>query len=151
VKTRIRPVPIARLRLIVVLASVAASLFLGCAGRTTEKSGPDRYSRSTSVSTDRNQALLEQGRQARADGRWGEALDHFREVSENDGAKAEQRQQAFYELGLAYSDLLNPSKDFDQAIGSLTRLVSEYPDSPLRRKAEDQIARIRKLQNKTGK
>jgi outer membrane protein assembly factor BamD (BamD/ComL family) len=149
VKTRIRIVPIARQAL--VLISVAAAIVSGCAGRTTEKSGPDQYSRSTSVTTDRNQALLEQGRQARADGRWGEAFEDFRGVAENTDAKPEYRQQALYELGLAYSDLLNPSKDFDQAIGSLTRLVSEYPDSPLRGKAEDQIARIRELQSRTGK
>lgn len=39
--------------------------------------------------------------------------------------------EALFNLGLLYAHYANPKKDFQKALGSFTRLVKEYPRSPL--------------------
>lgn len=47
------------------------------------------------------------------------------------GDRERQADEALFNLGLLYAHYANPKKDYQKALGCFTRLVKEYPRSPL--------------------
>ena len=47
------------------------------------------------------------------------------------GDRERQADEALFNLGLLYAHYANPKKDYQTALGCFTRLVKEYPRSPL--------------------
>jgi tetratricopeptide (TPR) repeat protein len=85
------------------------------------------------------------GRHHKTLGDYAKAIELYQSVYENESAKAEYRSQALFELGKIHSDLLNPRKDYQKAESYFEKLISEFPDSDLRKEAEKQLERIREL------
>jgi len=60
-------------------------------------------------------------------------------VYQNDLARPagdRQADEALFDLGLLYVHYANPKKDYQKALGCFTRLVKEYPRSPLAEEAK---------------
>ena len=52
------------------------------------------------------------------------------------GDRERQADEALFNLGLLYAHYANPKKDYQKALGCFTRLVKEYPRSPLAEEAK---------------
>lgn len=124
------------------LLLVGSLLSLSCVGAVTKR-GQDGYS--VTFLGSRDAAQLEVGRQAKIEGDYDKAIEAFLSVYENRSAESKYREQALYELGQAYSDLLNLKKDYKKALFYFKKLIAEFPATGLRDQAESRINKIRKL------
>jgi TolA-binding protein len=123
-----------------------------CAGRSVtrntsvaETGRDEETSRTTThLFTNRDEAALDAAREARRDGKYDEAVAGFQAVYDNGAAKSEHREQALFELGRVYADLLNPMKDFQKAAELFERFLKEFPASSLADKAREQLADLQR-------
>ena len=77
---------------------------------------------------------------------YAKAAEAYLSVYRSSSAKAEYREQALLGLGIVYADLLNPDRDYARALQYLETLSAEFPESPLRERAEQKARDVRKLQ-----
>jgi outer membrane protein assembly factor BamD (BamD/ComL family) len=136
-------------RLAVLVTTALALAFCGCAGKVETRRDPDQPEDQKEISTNAtfrgssSAALLDQGRQALSLGQYDRALEAFRSVSTDAGAKAEHRADALFGVGQVYSNVLNPKRDVDKALAAYQQIVADYPDSPRRAEAEQAITSLR--------
>jgi tetratricopeptide (TPR) repeat protein len=129
-----------------VISAIFIFLSLSCAGPTTMKETEDGYRGSTELHGSSDEADLELGKHYRTEGDYERATEAFLRVYENESGKVAHRSQALFELGKTYSDLLNPQKDYQKASFYFEKLLSDYPDSDLRKETGKQLDLIRGLQ-----
>ncbi len=124
-----------------VLLGGAVLCSLSCAGRSQRNLDEDSIHSSSSVTIlfNKMDSLLERGKQDRLEGAYSEATKNFETVYANTQASIEQRAEALFELGAIFSDLHNPDKSYQQAIGYFKKLISEFPQSPLVKRTKDRI------------
>jgi len=121
-----------RCHLVLLLLLGVALISASCAGRSHHKSiDEDGYSNSVTLHLDKMESLLERGKEARLEGAYQKAEEHFKEVYDNNQASMKQRAEALFELGSVFADLRNPNKSYRQAIGYFEKLLKEFPKSPL--------------------
>lgn len=132
-------------------AALAAALWLGtaCAARIEQRvegddSSSERVTQSTSFSLNKDDALLDQGRQAVAAGDYARAESAFDTVYRNSGAKAEKRAQALFLRGSVQANVLNPKRDVPGALACYEKLIAEFPKSEWRDDAEQALASLRR-------
>jgi len=132
-------------------ATLAAALLLGtaCAARVEQRvegdsASSERVTQSTSFSLNKDEALLEQGRQAVAAGEYARAESAFDTVYRNPGAKAEKRAQALFLRGSVQANVLNPKRDTAAALVSYEKLIAEFPQSEWRDDAEQATTSLRR-------
>lgn len=132
-------------------ATLAAALLLGtaCAARVEQRvegdgSSSERVTQSTSFSLNKDDALLDQGRQAVAAGDYARAESAFDTLYRNTGAKAEKRAQALFLRGSVQANVLNPKRDTAAALASYEKLIAEFPKSEWRDDAEQAMTSLRR-------
>jgi outer membrane protein assembly factor BamD (BamD/ComL family) len=136
------------MRTIQTTAILAALLLAGCAPRVQQTvagddSSTERVSQKTTFSLDKDDALLDKGREAAASGDFATAESAYDELYRSTSAKAEKRAQALFLRGSVQSNLLNPDRDPDAALASYQAVVDEFPTSEWRDDAEHAIASLR--------
>lgn len=134
---------------------LAAACVLGtaCAAHVEQRvqgddSSSQQVTQSTSFSLSKDDALLDQARQAAAAGDYARAESTYDTLYRNTGAKAEKRAQALFLRGSVQANVLNPKRDVAAAIGSYEKLVAEFPKSEWRDDAEQALTSLRRSQNK---
>lgn len=133
------------MRTLFILLAGTAVLVSGCSvGRTThhETMTGDEASYGTSVSLhkDPDQAMLERGKEAVLEGRFTDAADIYRELSDKASAKQEIREAALFELAELHANTLNPFRNPAKALEVYRQFVDRYPDSKRADRAREQIA-----------
>jgi outer membrane protein assembly factor BamD (BamD/ComL family) len=134
------------------LAAVCA-LGTACAGHVDQRvegddSSSERVTQSTSFSLSKDDALMDEARQAAAAGDYARAESAYDTVYRNAGAKAEKRAQALFLRGSVQANVLNPKRDVAAALASYEALVAEFPKSEWRDDAEQAMTSLRRTQNK---
>lgn len=134
------------------MLAAACVLAAACAARVDQRvEGDDastaRVSQSTSFSLNKDDALLDEARQAAAAGDYAGAESAYDTVYRNPGAKDDQRAKALFLRGSVQANLLNPKRDVAAALASYETLVAEFPKSEWRDDAEQAIASLRRTQN----
>jgi tetratricopeptide (TPR) repeat protein len=131
------------------LALLAALSGSGCAGSSQTRNDIDQQEYSTTVTIvgSRAEAQLNRGREAIAAGRFAEGIAIFEDVSVMPKAKPEHREQALLALGQAHSNILNPARDPDRALGYYRQLLGEFPETKQRYEVERAIAELEESQH----
>lgn len=120
-----------------------------CAGRTvtTRRDADDRVtvSRSVEIHGSGDAARLDRGKQLLLQGDYSAAAEAFSSVYEKPSASEDHRREALFQLGLVYSELMNPKKDLRRAYGYFETLVRDYPKSDLVDEATRRMETIESL------
>jgi outer membrane protein assembly factor BamD (BamD/ComL family) len=113
--------------------------------RRIEKDGSLRMGSSAHLYFGDEEATLDYAADLLRSQKYAEATKAYQSVLDQESAEAQYREQALLGLAQVHSSLLNPQKDFSLALSLLQRLVSEYPQSALRERAEQRAREIRQL------
>ena len=134
-----------------ILAGLALAA-LSCVGpaRVREQPGGEGYSSEATIHGSNDEARLARAKQLVRDGRYAEAVREFRSVYEKGGAKSADRQEALFQLGVVYSDLLNPHRNPETAIAHFKNLLREFPGTSYGKDAQERIANLERLLQETG-
>jgi tetratricopeptide (TPR) repeat protein len=125
---------------------LVALTLVSCGGRTVTKETPEGgYSVTRTMSLDSARGLIDTGRQARMEGRYAEATEAFRAVYDDRSLAADLRAEALFELGQVHADLLNPQRDYPEAIAHFETLLRDFPDSKSAERASKRLEEVRKL------
>jgi TPR repeat protein len=127
--------------------ALAVLVLPGCGGRTATReglAGPESYETSTSLTFNRNEAILHEGQDAELQGRFSVAEEKFLSVY-HESDNPDRRARALIELGELYSNALNPKRDSATALNYLERAVKEFPgaEQKTRDAAEKAAAALR--------
>ncbi len=136
--------PILIFLVIPLLAASCSSGRVTTSERVADGSDPT-YSTSTSYSLhgDKDEARLERAALASTSGDYQQAIAEYMKVYRHTSVKPESMEKALFGLGSAWSNLLNPRRDFQKALQYLEELVKRFPESDLRPRAEEKIVSIR--------
>lgn len=132
--------------------AILASVQLSCGSlRATGESdvrenvyGEEEASRGVTVGTSGEHRDLAAGRAALRAGKYEEAIAAFTRAY-RDSPKHEEKEQALFALSETHSHLLNPRKDYGQARHYLEVLLRDFPETPLRERAEQKLSALRSL------
>lgn len=120
-----------------------------CTGRTvtTRRDADDRItvSRSVEIHGSGDAARLDRGKQLLLEGDYSGAAEAFSSVYEKPSASDEHRREALFQLGVVYSELMNPWKDLRRAYGYFEALVNDFPESDLVDEARRRMETIESL------
>lgn len=75
------------------------------------------------------EAHLDRGKQYVLEGHFTHAMGEFEQAYTTPGADPKFRAEALFELGEAYSNVLNPWKDREKALDYFAKILDEFPDS----------------------
>jgi hypothetical protein len=114
--------------------------------QTRDRSDAEEESRSTSmeITSDAAEAKVSRSRQLVMEGKFDDAESLLNGVYGDLTTERETRAEALYELGRLHGHLLNPDRDAERAAQHFEKLLAEFPESPLRKDAEEQLAALRK-------
>jgi len=128
------------------LILLAALLLTSCASTSTTTREEDGTNTSFSFHGSGAEKDIAQARQLRVDGQYAEAASLLLGVYKSPANESKFREEALLELSQVESYLLNPSRDYDKALGYLEQLLEEFPETEYRDEAEDQIKHLKELQ-----
>ena len=100
-------------------------------GRTTrtETNTTSSIGSTISIHGSSAEAHLDRGKQYVIEGHFTNAAGEFEQAYTTPGADPEFRAEALFELGEAYTNILNPWRDSARALDYFRRLLEEFPDS----------------------
>ena len=137
-----------------VLAAALAltALLLGaCATTTSHTRDEESASTSFELHGSEAEAQITKARQLRVDGNFDEAAKLLQGVYRSPGNESKYREEALLELSHVHSYLLNPNRDYDQALRYLETLLAEFPETGFRKEAEKQIEHVSELKENAAK
>lgn len=124
-----------------------SSCGIGSRTTTTPTSSLDDGERSqgvsVSISSNVHEAALARAKQSVRDGKYDVAAGQFERLANTVEAGSDLRAEALLDLGALYRNVLNPARNPKLASKYYQRLIDEFPDSPLRVSAEQEIDRLR--------
>ncbi|MFH1845388.1 MAG: tetratricopeptide repeat protein [bacterium] len=123
---------------------------ISCAGSARRTADEDSRDTSFSLYSSQPEAELDKGLFQKREGNYQAAAELFLAVYKDRSADSEYRERALYELAQVHSHLLNPTKDYDQALSYLEKLITEFPDSEYRADAEEKIEHIKSVRPSGG-
>ncbi len=124
---------------------LAALLLTSCASTMSQQADEEGSSTSFELHGSKAEAQISQARQLRVDGKYDEAADLLLGVYRSPSTESKYREEALLELSNVHSYLLNPDRDYDVALGYLETLLEEFPETELRKEAEQQIEHVNEL------
>lgn len=126
---------------------LALLLLSSCASTSTTTREEDGTNTSFSFHGSGAEKDIAQARQLRVDGQYAEAATVLLGVYKSPNNESKFREEALLELSQVEAYLLNPSRDYDKALGYLEQLLEEFPDTEYRDEAEEQIKHINELKS----
>lgn len=129
-----------------VIITILLFLITSCAGYKTHQYPEanekeyhvDFYSRSS-------EDQLEYAKQFAGEGDYKTAISLYLDIYENNEIDSTIRQEALWNLGNAYSNVLYPGKDYQKALYFLEKLLNEFPETPFWPNVAESIANIKNL------
>lgn len=124
-------------------------LLLSCSSRysqteTTQSAIDESYSTSTTIPVPvDDEDKLSFASRAASEGKWMESIHSYQGIYDNTTASSEDRSRALLGLGDAWSNPLNPFRDFGTSLFYLNKVTTEFPDAAVRPKADKKIASVR--------